>query len=55
MSKTQFDKQVKVTRFDNAKEFDDQYCRPYYAELGIIYLDILCQHSTAIRGSRGEA
>lgn len=37
MAKTKFDKQVKVIRSDNAKEFDDKYCRPYLAKLGIIH------------------
>lgn len=37
MAKTQFGKQVKVIRSNNAKEFDDKYCRPYFADLGIIH------------------
>ena len=37
MAKTQFDKQVKIIRSDNAKEFDDKHCRPYFTELAIIH------------------
>lgn len=42
MAKTQFDKQVKVIGFDNENEFDDQYYRPFYDDLGIIHQTSSC-------------
>ena len=37
MAKTQFEKEVKVIRSDNALEFDDKKCRPFFEKLGIIH------------------
>lgn len=37
MGKNQFNKHVKVIRSDNALEFDDKKCKPFFARLGIIH------------------
>lgn len=37
MASTQFGKQVKIIRSDNALEFDDSKCRPFFEQLGIIH------------------
>lgn len=35
MSRTQFGRQVKVFRSDNALEFDDKKCGPFFNKLGM--------------------
>lgn len=37
MCHTQFEKKVKVIRSDNALEFDDKQCQPFFAKLGIVH------------------
>lgn len=37
LAKTQFDKHVKIIRSDNALEFDDKRCKPFFDKLGIIH------------------
>lgn len=41
MAKTQFERKVKVLRSDNAPEFDDKKCRPWFSKLDIIH-EISC-------------
>lgn len=36
MGRTQFNKKVQVIRSDNALEFDDKKCKPFFAKLGTI-------------------
>lgn len=56
MARTQFEKRVKVLRSDNALEFDDKKCRPFFTKLGIVhqtsYVDRPQQNGRAERKHR---
>lgn len=56
MAKTQFNRKVKVVRYDNTVELDDKHCRPIFGELGIVhqtsYVDTLEQNGRVKRRHR---